>query len=286
MSSTSIFNVPFTSFFDDTSSYKATPDESFKKPFEENLSTTFLSNQANEIILQQGFSAPVDIPKPQFYSFNAPLDHGYYEGKLNCVCFNQWINVNNTINVDDYPSILSAKDLVSFAEHFSQQQQPKPICQESSLYYNNSPPSPLLQQFSDSDYTPSQVLAGSSSPSSLGSPNLQLNYLSPVSLSTLPDNESLESSDLLFGNYQVDSLFPDVNQKKKIKATRTKIHKCPYCDHTSNRANNMREHTQIHNPNRPKPFCCKLCNRAFARKHDMKRHVISCKRRLAKKKSI
>ncbi|KAG1056262.1 hypothetical protein G6F43_001836 [Rhizopus delemar] len=265
MSSTSIFNVPFTSFFDDTSSYKTTPDESFKKPFEENLSTAFLSNQANEIILQQGFSAPVDIPKPQFYSFNAPLDHGYYE--------------------DDYPSILPAKDLVSFAEHFSQQQQPKSICQESSLYYNNSPPSPLLQHFSDSDYTPSQVLAGSSSPSSLGSPNLQLDYFSPVSLSTLPDNESLESSDLLFGNYQVDSLFPDVNQKKKMKATRTKIHKCPYCDHTSNRANNMREHTQIHNPNRPKPFCCKLCNRAFARKHDMKRHVVSCKRRLAKKKS-
>lgn len=63
---------------------------------------------------------------------------------------------------------------------------------------------------------------------------------------------------------------------------RAKIHKCPYCNHTSNRANNMREHTQIHNPNRPKPHACKLCNRAFARKHDMNRHYISCKKQHSK----
>lgn len=76
-------------------------------------------------------------------------------------------------------------------------------------------------------------------------------------------------------------------RKKKPYTTtpsgrRAKIHKCPYCNHTSNRANNMREHTQIHNPNRPKPHVCKLCNRAFARKHDMNRHYISCKKQHSK----
>jgi hypothetical protein len=67
---------------------------------------------------------------------------------------------------------------------------------------------------------------------------------------------------------------------------RAKIHKCPYCNHTSNRANNMREHTLIHNPNRPKPHACKLCNRAFARKHDMNRHYISCKKQHSKSGAI
>ncbi|KAI7887998.1 uncharacterized protein EV154DRAFT_484575 [Mucor mucedo] len=73
--------------------------------------------------------------------------------------------------------------------------------------------------------------------------------------------------------------------RNKIQMTpsgrRAKIHKCPYCNHTSNRANNMREHTQIHNPNRPKPHACKICNRAFARKHDMNRHHIACKKNKA-----
>ncbi|KAI8098428.1 uncharacterized protein B0P05DRAFT_521892 [Gilbertella persicaria] len=75
----------------------------------------------------------------------------------------------------------------------------------------------------------------------------------------------------------------DQTNKATVKKTtpsgrRAKIHKCPHCQHTSNRANNMREHIQIHNPNRPKPHACKLCNRAFARKHDMNRHYISCKK--------
>ncbi|CEP12247.1 hypothetical protein [Parasitella parasitica] len=71
---------------------------------------------------------------------------------------------------------------------------------------------------------------------------------------------------------------------KKITPSgrKAKIHKCPYCHHTSNRANNMREHIQIHDPNRPKPHACKLCSRPFARKHDMNRHYLSCKKQHAK----
>ncbi|KAI8646677.1 hypothetical protein BD408DRAFT_234733 [Parasitella parasitica] len=77
-----------------------------------------------------------------------------------------------------------------------------------------------------------------------------------------------------------------IHNKSTKKTTpsgrKAKVHKCPYCHHTSNRANNMREHVQIHDPNRPKPHACKLCSRAFARKHDMNRHYLSCKKQYAK----
>ncbi|KAG2221528.1 hypothetical protein INT45_004522 [Circinella minor] len=51
-----------------------------------------------------------------------------------------------------------------------------------------------------------------------------------------------------------------------------KIHQCPHCPHTSNRANNMKEHILTHDPNRPKKFPCPKCGKRFARKHDMRRH--------------
>lgn len=136
-------------------------------------------------------------------------------------------------------------------------------------------------------------------------------YLSPsVSISTTTGPSTLHGQDI-FGTPDDMELYPtsivtpsspqekpqlffsdveeeEVAEKKgrnKIQMTpsgrRAKIHKCPFCNHTSNRANNMREHTQIHNPNRPKPHACKLCNRAFARKHDMNRHHIACKKNKA-----
>ncbi|KAI9483786.1 MAG: hypothetical protein EXX96DRAFT_500203 [Benjaminiella poitrasii] len=74
----------------------------------------------------------------------------------------------------------------------------------------------------------------------------------------------------------------NIKKKKSSAVAHKKIHHCPHCAHTSNRANNMREHIQIHNPNRPKPYACKLCNRAFARKHDMNRHYLTCKKYVSK----
>ncbi|KAI8365139.1 hypothetical protein BD560DRAFT_402256 [Blakeslea trispora] len=68
------------------------------------------------------------------------------------------------------------------------------------------------------------------------------------------------------------------NEQSKKTGRKGKIHQCPHCQHTSNRANNMKEHILIHDPNRPKSHVCKICSRAFARKHDMNRHYISCKR--------
>ncbi|KAJ8659584.1 hypothetical protein O0I10_004561 [Lichtheimia ornata] len=65
-------------------------------------------------------------------------------------------------------------------------------------------------------------------------------------------------------------------KKKPVRRTR---HKCPFCFHTSNRANNMKEHIMTHYPDRPKDFKCNLCDKAFARKHDMKRHLKTHERR-------
>lgn len=102
--------------------------------------------------------------------------------------------------------------------------------------------------------------------------------------------DDLEDDDVLDHYETATTKAPTKNRKSTTNTTtpsgrRAKIHKCPYCNHTSNRANNMREHTQIHNPNRPKPHACKLCNRAFARKHDMNRHYISCKKQHSKSDS-
>jgi hypothetical protein len=51
-------------------------------------------------------------------------------------------------------------------------------------------------------------------------------------------------------------------------------YKCKYldCKYTSPRPNNLREHQESHDPNRPKPWKCCRCKRAFARKNDCKRH--------------
>lgn len=68
--------------------------------------------------------------------------------------------------------------------------------------------------------------------------------------------------------------------KNKIK----KVHRCPHCNHTSNRANNMKEHILTHDPYRPKMFACDTCQKSFARKHDMKRHVKSHSRILRRQK--
>lgn len=76
-------------------------------------------------------------------------------------------------------------------------------------------------------------------------------------------------------------LHEDVGDNKPTAAAasnnrrRPRLHHCPYCTHTSNRANNMKEHILTHDPHRPKNFPCPLCGKRFARKHDMKRHTKS-----------
>lgn len=60
--------------------------------------------------------------------------------------------------------------------------------------------------------------------------------------------------------------FVDQNGKRRY---RCKDQDCPY---TSARPNNLREHQGRHDPNRPKPWQCRKCARAFPRKNDCKRH--------------
>lgn len=121
-----------------------------------------------------------------------------------------------------------------------------------------------------------------------GSPTTDDMELYPSSIVTPSSPHTQPQHTLFFSEDDIedeDEEDEKVNNRKINMTTpsgrRAKIHKCPYCNHTSNRANNMREHTQIHNPNRPKPHACKLCNRAFARKHDMNRHHIACKKNKA-----
>ncbi|KAI9499225.1 hypothetical protein BDB00DRAFT_795919 [Zychaea mexicana] len=66
---------------------------------------------------------------------------------------------------------------------------------------------------------------------------------------------------------------------RRPPAIRRTIHKCPKCSHTSNRANNMKEHILTHDPNREKNFACDSCAKAFARKYDMERHRKTHERR-------
>ncbi|OBZ90251.1 hypothetical protein A0J61_01717 [Choanephora cucurbitarum] len=177
----------------------------------------------------------------------------------------------------------------------------------SRLYYSpsfvNSPAShsPAISSCYLSPQYPSPSLAGSPSNRNhqfLYPPQPQLSR----STSPVPDDVILttaEVNDLTTGIPISDfftsvlntittddlELFPSVvqpaspTQPRSIGKRKGKLHQCPHCQHTSNRANNMKEHILIHDPNRPKSHLCKLCRRAFARKHDMNRHYISCKKK-------
>ena len=68
-------------------------------------------------------------------------------------------------------------------------------------------------------------------------------------------------------------------RSRRPPAVRRTIHYCPKCDHTSNRANNMKEHILTHDPERPKNYGCDICTKRFARKYDMERHQKTHERR-------
>ncbi|KAI7854682.1 hypothetical protein BDC45DRAFT_556986 [Circinella umbellata] len=75
---------------------------------------------------------------------------------------------------------------------------------------------------------------------------------------------------------------PQRRQQQRARrppAVRRTTHRCPKCDHTSNRANNMKEHILTHDPERPKNYGCTICTKRFARKYDMERHQKTHERR-------
>ncbi|KAI8878629.1 hypothetical protein K501DRAFT_258227, partial [Backusella circina FSU 941] len=87
-------------------------------------------------------------------------------------------------------------------------------------------------------------------------------------LSTQPDYNMPYLADPYF--YQ--EMPKNTNKKRKATADNDKRHVCHICNHRSKRRHNLVEHMLTHDPNRPKSFLCGQCNRAFARKYDMKRH--------------
>lgn len=127
----------------------------------------------------------------------------------------------------------------------------------SSMFMQHDMVSPAMSHFETTPFLDHMELG-----SSLTTP--QMGYLDPNSMMA-PSHMSLPSS----------SSSSSSGKKKRRRGVGPKIHYCPHCPHTSNRANNMKEHILTHDPNRPKNHLCPLCGKRFARKHDMKRHAKS-----------
>ncbi|KAG0746127.1 hypothetical protein G6F57_000966 [Rhizopus arrhizus] len=87
-------------------------------------------------------------------------------------------------------------------------------------------------------------------------------YHSPVPNPSYPDQQQQEWLDP-----PIEFLL-NQNQQRNEGVMDEKRYVCPICDHR----HNMVEHMLTHDPNRPKLFACQICQRAFARKYDMKRH--------------
>ncbi|CAO3616823.1 unnamed protein product [Cunninghamella blakesleeana] len=138
---------------------------------------------------------------------------------------------------------------------------------DSMDYYhtNNTNQYMMDQQQQQPDMMITPYLLNTPSPSLSSSPLLttttNLKNLTPPLMET--------------NNYMNHTSTYQSSQPTSIKKKCKKIHYCPHCNHTSNRANNMKEHILTHDPNRPKLFSCHVCSKSFARKHDMKRHTKS-----------
>lgn len=168
-------------------------------------------------------------------------------------------------------------------------QQVSPIQSPCGSYIGNTgllfPPTPQFNNATSNNGAITTVAEATSPPPALSQSGIDNNTGSTTI------NEVLISPYLLPTQQEKEEKTGKQPRKSTVKKTtpsgrKAKIHKCPYCHHTSNRANNMKEHIQIHDPNRPKPHLCKLCHRPFARKHDMTRHYLSCKKHKLKSKDI
>ncbi|KAI8073099.1 hypothetical protein BC940DRAFT_329837 [Gongronella butleri] len=65
---------------------------------------------------------------------------------------------------------------------------------------------------------------------------------------------------------------PNPTNKKKKQPNRRRIYQCQFCKYTSNRSNNKKQHEMTHFNPPVKPHPCLVCEKSFARKHDLKRH--------------
>ena len=132
-------------------------------------------------------------------------------------------------------------------------------------------PAVQVQSEEESSFLPTPAPTVTASPSLSNSPfvNYQQDFMFMAS------SPSLDSMMVNHQYQQQQQQYNPTNTTGRRTSTRRrtpKIHQCPHCPHTSNRANNMKEHILTHDPNRPKKFPCHKCGKRFARKHDMRRH--------------
>ncbi|KAI8061222.1 hypothetical protein BDF21DRAFT_455613 [Thamnidium elegans] len=251
---------------------------------------TSFSNQ-HELSSSYGFTylspslQPQQIQQSQLSPINSPSPTGSYVNNL-------YLFPPTTSNNYSRPSSPVPDDVILTATEVNDY--------INSPYLSATTPSPSLGQplsiITDQNYDESHQISeflfgNHNGVSPLTTDDMEL-YVSSSSSAVAPSSPHVQPQSTISATcfFSEDDIEEEEEEQKvvggntrKINMTtpsgrRAKIHKCPYCSHTSNRANNMREHIQIHNPNRPKPHACKLCNRAFARKHDMNRHYISCKK--------
>ncbi|KAJ3917992.1 hypothetical protein F5877DRAFT_79437 [Lentinula edodes] len=83
----------------------------------------------------------------------------------------------------------------------------------------------------------------------------------------------------LSGVYSI-ALAPSSTDDSRKDNSSKKKYKCTVCTRAFDRAYNLKTHMDTHNPNRQKPYVCPhlSCHRAFSRKHDLGRHIISLHR--------
>ncbi|KAI9244287.1 hypothetical protein BDA99DRAFT_529258 [Phascolomyces articulosus] len=143
---------------------------------------------------------------------------------------------------------------------------------------------PALQVQPEEDtFLPTPVPSNASTPPSFQqdyttmfmatSPALSMDSSIMMNYSSFPTEQSPHYSYHDLHHQQQPTTITTTTRRSHGTRRRTpKVHQCPHCPHTSNRANNMKEHILTHDPNRPKKFPCPKCGKRFARKHDMKRH--------------
>ncbi|KAI9347553.1 hypothetical protein BD770DRAFT_395793 [Pilaira anomala] len=256
------------------------------------------SNQQHELSSSYGFtylSPTLNPQQTQLSPINSPSPTGSYANHL--YLFPP--TATNSTNGYSRPSSPVPDDVILTASEVNDYM--------NSPYISPTTPSPLAgqplatntdQSYNENKHISEFLFGQHNSVSPLTTADDMELFLPSSSTSVTPSSphaqpHSTPNAALFFSEDDIEEEDEEQEEQeskvlgRKIQMTtpsgrRAKIHKCPYCPHTSNRANNMREHIQIHNPNRPKPHACKLCNRAFARKHDMNRHYISCKKQSRK----
>ncbi|KAI8062923.1 hypothetical protein BC940DRAFT_114666 [Gongronella butleri] len=65
---------------------------------------------------------------------------------------------------------------------------------------------------------------------------------------------------------------PKCTGKSKKQGNRLGVYKCQFCDFTSNRSFNTKQHEKVHSDPPIRPHKCIICERGFVRKYDLKVH--------------